>query len=104
MIALLLLCFSLFSWKRLDGNISLHCILKFITGYENEPVLGFQMKPTICFDTNMPSCLPMGNTCISRLTSPIGENVSMTKEEVFSFFDYANDYFGRLQLKLLISD
>ena len=106
MIALLLLCFSLFSWKRLDGNISLHCILKFITGYENEPVLGFQMKPTICFDTNMPSCLPMGNTCISKLTLPIGENVSMTKEEVFSFFDYAfaNDYFGRLQLKLLISD
>ncbi|CAH3153862.1 unnamed protein product, partial [Pocillopora meandrina] len=91
---------------RLDGNISLHCILKFVTGCENEPVLGFQMKPTICFDTNMPSCLRMGNTCISRLTLPIGENVSMTKEEVFSFFDYAfaNDYFGRLQLKLLISN
>nr|XP_058969518.1 uncharacterized protein LOC131795926 [Pocillopora verrucosa] len=84
--------------RRVDGNISLHSILKFVTGCENEPVLGFQMKPTICFDTNMPSCLPMGNTCISRLTLPIGENVSMTKEEVFSFFDYAfaNDYFGRL--------
>ena len=100
-------CVFLFlAGRRLDGNISLHSILKFVTGYENEPVLGFQMKPTICFDTNMPSCLPMGNTCISRLTLPIGENVSMTKEEVFSFFDYAfaNDYFGRLQLKLLISD
>ena len=100
-------CFFLFlAGRGVDGNISLHSILKFVTGCENEPVLGFQMKPTICFDTNMPSCLPMGNTCISRLTSPIGENVSMTKEEVFSFFDYAfaNDYFGRLQLKLLISD
>lgn len=84
--------------RRVDGNISLHSILKFVTGCENEPVLGFQMKPSDCFDTNMPSCLPMGNTCISRLTSPIGENVSMTKEEVFSFFDYAfeNDYFGLL--------
>ena len=92
-------CFFLFSAGRgVDGNISLHSILKFVTGCENEPVLGFQMKPTICFDTNMPSCLPMGNTCISRPTLPIGENVSMTKEEVFSFFDYAfeNDYFGLL--------
>ncbi|CAH3129340.1 unnamed protein product, partial [Pocillopora meandrina] len=84
--------------RGVDGNISLCSILKFVTGCENEPVLGFQMKPTICFDTNMPSCLPMGNTCINRLTLPIGENVSMTKEEVFSFFDYAfeNDYFGLL--------
>ena len=39
----------------------------------------------------------MSNTCISRLTLPISENVSVTKEEVFSFFDaFANDYFGRL--------
>ena len=81
---------------RVDCSIYLHSILKFVTGCENEPVLGFQMKPSICFDTNMPSCLPIGNTCISRLTSPLGENVSRTKEEVFSFFDYAfaNDYFG----------
>ena len=73
----------------MDGNVSLHSILKFVTGRENEPVLGFQMKPTICFGTNMPSCLPTGNTCINRLTLPIDENVPMTQEEVFSFFDYA---------------
>lgn len=82
--------------RRLNGNISLHSILKFVTGCENKPVLDFQMKLTICFDMNMPSCLPLSNTCISRLTLPIGENVSVTKEEVFSFFDYAfaNEYFG----------
>ena len=91
-----LLSFS--AGRRQDGNISLERVLKFVTGSENEPVLGFQMRPTIVFKAAVRSCVPMSNTCINRLTLPVGEIVPDVKEEVFSFFDYAfiNDYFGCL--------
>ncbi|XP_068689840.1 uncharacterized protein [Montipora foliosa] len=84
--------------RRADGNISLGNILKFVTGSENEPVLGFQMKPSISFDAGMPSCLPISNTCINGLSLPVGGIVPNDKVDAFSFFDYAflNDFFGRM--------
>ncbi|XP_068723494.1 uncharacterized protein [Montipora capricornis] len=71
--------------RRANGKISLEDVLKFVTGCNYEPVLGFQMKPSICFDTTMPSCIPISNTCINRLTLPIGEKVPESKEELFFF-------------------
>lgn len=84
--------------RRANGKISLEDVLKFVTGCETEPVLGFQMKPSIFFDAAMPSCIPTSNTCINRLTLAIGDIVPDGKEELFQFFDYAflNDYFGRM--------
>lgn len=69
--------------RRANGKISLEDVLKFVTGCNYEPVLGFQVKPSICFDTKMPSCIPISHTYINRLTLPIGEKVPESKEELF---------------------
>ena len=71
-------------------------IMKFVTGSENKPVLGYGMKPTVCFNENVLSCLPTSNTCINRMTLAIGDNVPEDKVQMFAYFDYAfvNNYFG----------
>ena len=79
------------------GSISLGNILKFVTASENEPVLGYRMKPSIVFDDNMSSCLPTSNTCINKMTLAIGAMLPEDREVLFNYFDYAfvNNYFGR---------
>ncbi len=83
--------------RRVNGDLSLERILKFITGSMIEPVLGFEVQPNITFDGEMLSCLPISSTCSNRLTLPIGEVVPEENEKVYTFFDYAfcNAYFGR---------
>ncbi|MEW8547182.1 MAG: hypothetical protein AB2693_27030 [Candidatus Thiodiazotropha sp.] len=72
-------------------------ILKFTTGSEEEPVLGFHMKPSVHF-VHSHSFLPTANTCINRLNLTIpAEDSEMPEDDMlFSLFDYAfsNSYFG----------
>ena len=76
--------------RRCDGNITLAHILRFVTGRETEPVLGFAMNPTIVFKEGL---FP-ANTCICQLQLP---HVTETnKLKAFEKFDlaFANAYFG----------
>lgn len=97
MLSLLCYCCLTFAASR-SGAISLEDVLKFVTGSGNEPVLGFSIQPTICFNGAMLSSIPTSNTCINKLTLPVGSIVPDNKEVGFSFFDYAfvNNYFGRV--------
>ena len=84
-----------FSAGRRD-NVSLPKILKFVTGSEIEPVLGYAIDPRIEFDKYAPSALPTSNTCINKLTLAIGDNLPPDRSDIYDFFDYAftSDYFG----------
>ncbi|XP_063400103.1 uncharacterized protein LOC134684725 [Mytilus trossulus] len=81
-------------------NISLHSILMFATGADEEPILGFAVGPEICFSESETynSFLPTSNTCINRLTLPIpsAEKDLPTNEILFHLYDlaFANTYYG----------
>ncbi|XP_015757106.1 PREDICTED: uncharacterized protein LOC107336547 [Acropora digitifera] len=79
-------------------TVSLQRILKFVTGSEIEPVLGYAIDPRIKFDKYAPSALPTSNTCINKLTLPIGDNLPPDRSDIFDFFDYAftSEYFGNI--------
>lgn len=79
-------------------TVSLQRILKFVTGSEIEPVLGYAIDPRIEFDKYAPSALPTSNTCINKLTLPIGDNLPPDRSDIFDFFDYAftSEYFGNI--------
>ncbi|KAL3854788.1 hypothetical protein ACJMK2_014037, partial [Sinanodonta woodiana] len=38
------------------GDVTLAKILTFVTGTEEEPVLGFQIKPSIAFQSSLSIC------------------------------------------------
>ena len=61
-------------------------ILKFITGSESEPILGYAMEPRIEFDRYAPSPLPTSNTCINKLTLALGDNVPADRSDMYDFF------------------
>jgi len=69
--------------------VTLGKVLKFVTGREFEPVLGYDLQPTIEFDENVR--MPHANTCISQLRLPLHADAYN-----FNLFDLAfvNDYFG----------
>ncbi|XP_052286845.1 uncharacterized protein LOC127882320 [Dreissena polymorpha] len=78
-------------------EVSLGSILKFATGTEEEPVLGFCIKPSIHF-VEADTFLPTANTCVNRLnlTIPHGSLAVTSQDELFEMFDLAfcNTYFG----------
>ena len=78
------------------GPVNIEKILKFVTGSEVAPVLGYDVSPHIIFDSYMASFFPTSNTCINRLTLAIGDCVPDIDEETYNIFDLAfvNDYFG----------
>lgn len=82
------------------GNVSLPHILKFVTGAEEEPVLGFSHHPSITFVEAEKSFLPMANTCINclKLVRPTLSKPLPSEDALFQCFDYAfaNAYFGKL--------
>lgn len=88
----------LFSGGR-RGNVSLCSILKFATGSEEEPVLGFHIYPSIAFVKNA-SLVPTSTTCtcINKLNLPIPHgNMEVPSQDIlFNLYDYAfcNAYFG----------
>ncbi|XP_062572412.1 uncharacterized protein LOC134234367 [Saccostrea cucullata] len=81
-------------------HLSIGNILQFVTGAEEEPVLGFQIPPTIQFPEVINSFIPTANTCINSLQLPrpkpsIDTNLPEDKE-LFALYDYAflNSYYG----------
>ena len=80
--------------KLVDGRtVSFGMVLKFITGMEEEPILGFAIVPSISFQQG--STLPMAGTCSNQLMLPFGESMQ-DKDAAFANFDeaFASDYFG----------
>lgn len=70
-------------------GLSLANILTFVTGTDEEPVLGFHIHPSIQFHEVQDSFLPSASTCIGCLRLP-------ETEKLFSFYDMAflNTFFG----------
>ncbi|KAJ8303654.1 hypothetical protein KUTeg_018764 [Tegillarca granosa] len=79
------------------GGVNLSSILRFATGSEEEPALGFSIHPSIAF-VETPSFLPTSNTCINRLniTIPTEENSIPEAKLLYNLFDlaFSNTYFG----------
>jgi len=91
------------------GAITLGHILQFVTGSDEEPLLGFRVAPSIEFveatshgtnpHTECPF-LPTANTCANTLSLPRCTNGSLlpSEEQLFNLYDlaFANAYFGKL--------
>ena len=81
------------------GNIALSDILRFCTGADEEPVLGYALHPSIIFvEANEGHFIPTANTCINCLKLP---RPSLTEplpsiEMLHDLYDYAfaNAHFG----------
>ena len=63
--------------------MTLETVLKFVTATETEPILGYTIHPHIVFDKYSTSCFPTSNTCVNKLTLPVGACVPEDHEEVF---------------------
>ena len=82
------------------GTIALPDILRFATGGENEPILGFSIQPSIAFVEAVKGFVPTANTCINLLQLP-RPTLSLplpASEELFNVYDFAfaNAFFGNL--------
>ena len=85
------------------GTINLHDVLRFATGAENEPVLGFSIQPSIVFVEAVKGFVPTANTCINSLQLP-RPTISLllpAPEPLFDKYDYAfaNAFFGNLKIQ-----
>ena len=82
------------------GKVDLGSILKFVTGIENEPLLGFKLHPSLFFiKTNEKIFLPSTITYINRLSFPraTAEYNLADEKTLLHLYDYAfiNQYFGQ---------
>ena len=82
------------------GKVDLGNILKFVTGTEKEPLLGFKLHSSSFFiKTNETKFLLSSNTCINRLNLPrVRAEYNLPDEKtLFHSYDYAfvNQYFGQ---------
>ena len=77
-------------------SVTLGKVLKFVTGSEEEAVLGYGVSPYVVFDRQTVSFPPTSNICINRLTLATGDCVPKEKENIYNLFDYSfsNEYFG----------
>ena len=79
-------------------EVSISGVLQFVTGADEEPVLGFKIHPSIEFPEMLISFLPTANTCINCLQLPRPQPASCLPEDsvLFSLYDYAfaNSYYG----------
>ena len=64
-------------------SVTLEKVLKFITGSEEEPVLGCGIDPHVVFDRVAKSFLPTRNTCVNKLTLPVGDMVPPNHAEIY---------------------
>ena len=81
------------------SNISLGNVLQFVTGMDEEPVLGYTLQPKIVFPEVDSSFDPTANTCINQLNLPrptMGKPLPANNTTIFELYDYAflNCYFG----------
>ncbi|CAB3980212.1 leucine-rich repeat-containing DDB_G0290503 isoform X1 [Paramuricea clavata] len=85
------------------GNVTLEHILQFVSGTDQEPLLGFCTKPSIVFPSSTSSgawsFIPTSNTCANVLHLPCPSNQIPlpTEEKLFEVYDMAfcNAYFGK---------
>ena len=84
------------------GAVSLGHILKFVTGTDEEPVLGFALHPSITFveAESESKMIPTASSCINQLRlprPPVGLKL-LEESKLFSLYDYAftNHYFGQV--------
>jgi hypothetical protein len=82
------------------GTVTLRHILKFATGAEEEPMLGFSLHPTIQFTEVSSSFVPTANTCANtmNLPRPNSDTPLPPDQTLFEFYDlaFSNTYFGLL--------
>ena len=86
------------------GTVTLSSILQFVTCCDNEPVLGFEIKPRITFpeasNGHKYDFLPKAHTCSFVLALPIHtREISIPPDaELFEIYNTAflNAYFGRI--------
>ena len=94
---ILLYMFNLLSGGR-RGDVTLSHILRFCTGDDEEPVLGYALKPSIAFVESTAGFLPTANTCISHMKLPWATHSCPLPpmEVLHNLYDYAfsNAYFG----------
>jgi len=73
-------------------------MLVFVTGTDEEPILGFEKHPSILFIEANVSFIPTSSTCINQLKIPIPTNDKplCERETLFGLYDYAflNSYYG----------
>lgn len=74
------------------GNVTLGHILRFTTGADEEPVLGFKMHPALEFCEGGPF-FPTSNTCINTLKLMRGSLSSALPSELYDLA-FCNAYFG----------
>ena len=88
-----------------EVTVTLELIFRFTTGAETEPLLDFQIAPSIIFEESGPgNFLPASNSCINQLVSPRAENLYKlpNEKDLFDLYDYAflNSYFGQKEEEL----
>jgi len=78
---------------RITG-VTLGRILQFMTGSDEEQIIGFSLKPSIHFH-DLAGSIPTASTCVNMLYLPL--DVSYSEEELFYKYSLAftSDYFGR---------
>ena len=81
-------------------HASVVSVLQFVTGADEEPVLGFKIAPSIHFPEVEISFLPTANTCINCLQLPCPQptlDANLPEDsKLFEIYDYAfaNSYYG----------
>ncbi|KAK3085561.1 hypothetical protein FSP39_005363 [Pinctada imbricata] len=80
------------------NSITLAKVLQFVTGADEEPVLGFRLHPSILFHATDSVFIPTANTCINclRLPRPTHQQGLPEDSVLFESYDYAftNTYYG----------
>ncbi|XP_057290583.1 uncharacterized protein LOC130647115 [Hydractinia symbiolongicarpus] len=84
------------------SGVSLPDVLRFVTGSEEEPLLGFALAPSIKFVPVMEEgrFLPTSNTCINQLQLPMESNAISLPDEnaLFGLYDlaFSSRFFGQI--------
>ena len=75
-------------------------VLTFVTGSDEEPVLGYEIHPSIYFAVAVEgNFLPTINVCINRLTLKRVDDITQKfPDNLFTILDYvfANAYYGNI--------
>ena len=92
--------YTFFSGGR-RGKVTLEHILQFVTGDNEEPVLGYTVQPSVIFTVaGNGGFLPTSSTCINCLKLPRGtvHTPLPDVDRLHCLYDYAfsNVYFGLL--------
>ena len=82
------------------GGITLGDVLTFVIGSDEEPVLGYEIHPSIYFAVAVvDNFLPTTNICINRLTlKRVDDTTQKFPDNLFTIFDnaFANEYYGNI--------